>query len=153
MLEIVDATAPAELDAIRQLFAEYKQEVGVDLWFGQGFRRELEELPKPYLPPEGRLILARSGGEVVGCGGMRPVRPGIVELRRLWVRRSHRKQGAGRAIADALVTWARGAGARAVRTYTTMPQAEAMFVAMGFTRGSDERTNPFPGSTMLELRL
>lgn len=153
MLEIVEATAPPELDAIRQLFAEYKQEVGVDLWFGSGFRRELEELPKPYLPPDGRLVLAKSGGEVAGCGGMRPVRPGIVELRRLWVRRSHRKQGAGRAIAEALITWARGAGVRSVRTYTTMPQAEAMFAAMGFARGTDERKNPFPGSTMLELRL
>lgn len=153
MLEIVDGTTPAELDAIRQLFAEYKQEVGVDLWFGQTFRRELEDLPKPYVPPEGRLVVARSAGEIVGCGGMRPVRPGVVELRRLWVRRSHRKQGAGRAIAENLITWARGAGLREVRTYTTMPQAEAMFSSLGFARGRDERKDPFPGSTLLELKL
>src|SRR5512146_3137186 len=103
MVEIVDVATPAEVDAVRTLFGEYKQAVGVDLWFGSAFQRELDELPSPYVSPGGRLVIARDGTELAGCAALRPLRPGVVELRRLWVRRPYRKQGLGKSISEALI--------------------------------------------------
>lgn len=155
MVEIVEVTSPAELDSIRVLFDEYKKAVGVDLWFGAAFQRELDELPAPYVAPAGRLLVARDGAELAGCGALRPLRPGIAELRRLWVRRPYRKQGAGKLIIEALIAWARSAGYRAVRgeTLSVMPQAEALLRGLGFASIPDDRTSPFPGSKLLELKL
>jgi putative acetyltransferase len=155
MIEIVEVSSPAEMDAVRVLFDEYKKAVGVDLWFGAAFQKELDELPSPYLAPAGRLVVARDGGEVAGCGGLRPLRPGVAELRRLWVRRPYRKQGVGKMISEALIAWARSAGYRSIRleTLSVMPQAEALFRSLGFARIADDRTSPFPGSRLLELRL
>jgi putative acetyltransferase len=155
MIEIVEVSSSAEMDAVRVLFDEYKKAVGVDLWFGAAFQKELDELPSPYLAPAGRLVVARDGGEVAGCGGLRPLRPGVAELRRLWVRRPYRKQGVGKMISEALIAWARSAGYRSIRleTLSVMPQAEALFRSLGFARIADDRTSPFPGSRLLELRL
>jgi putative acetyltransferase len=155
MVEIVEVSSPAEMDAVRVLFDEYKKAVGVDLWFGAAFQKELDELPSPYVAPAGRLVVARDGGEVAGCGGLRPLRPGVAELRRLWVRRPYRKQGVGKMISEALIAWARSAGYRSIRleTLSVMPQAEALFRSLGFAPIADDRSSPFPGSRLLELRL
>jgi hypothetical protein len=75
MVEIVAVSSAAEMDAVRVLFDEYKKAVGVDLWFGAAFQKELDELPSPYLAPAGRLVVARDGVEVAGCGGLRPHQP------------------------------------------------------------------------------
>ena len=155
MVEIVEVAAPAEMDAVRVLFGEYKKAVGVDLWFGVDFQRELDELPNPYVAPAGRLVVARDGDQLAGCGALRPLRPGVVELRRLWVRKPYRKQGVGKLITEALVAWARQAGYRAVRleTLSVMTQAETLFRGVGFAPVPDDRPSPFPGSKLLELRL
>ena len=155
MAEILEVSTPAEVDATRTLFAEYKQAVGVDLWFGSAFQRELERLPEPYEPPAGRLVLAREGDEYAGCGALRPVGPGTVELKRLWVRRPFRKRGLAREIVEALLSWAREAGCRNVRleVLSVMPQADALFRSLGFESLPDDRANPFPGSVLLGRRL
>jgi len=155
MVEIVEVSSPAEMATVRVLFDEYKKAVGVDLWFGHAFEQELRELPAPYLGPAGRLVVAREGGQVAGCGGLRPLQPGVVELRRLWVRGPYRKKGVGKLITEALVAWARAAGCRSVRleTLSVMPQADALFRGLGFAPIPDDRTSPFPGSRLLELKL
>lgn len=155
MSELREVSTPAEVDAVRMLFAEYKQTVGVDLWFGPAFQRELEQLPAPYDPPAGRLLLAREGDELAGCGALRPVGPDTVELRRLWVRRAFRKRGLAREIVLSLLAWAREAGYRKVRleVLSVMPQADALFRSLGFEPLPEDRASPFPGSVLLGKRL
>ncbi len=151
MLEIFEACTPAELDEVRTLFTEYKQAVGVDLWFGSAFQRELDELPGAYAGPAGRLVVAKDGDAYAGCGALRPVGPDTVELRRIWVRRAYRRHGVARALVDALLAWARDAGYRHVRleVLSVMPQADAMFRGMGFAPIPDDRPSPFAGSVLL----
>jgi putative acetyltransferase len=155
MVEIAPVAAPAEMDEVRVLFDEYKKSVGVDLWFGSAYQRELDELPKPYVAPGGRLVVARDGDQLAGCGALRPLRPGIVEMRRLWVRRPYRKQGVGKMIIEALVAWSRSAGYRSVRleTLSVMSQAETLFRGLGFAPIPDDRPSPFPGSKLFEMKL
>lgn len=154
MVEILEACTPAELDAARALFLEYKQAVGVDLWFGSAFQRELDGLPGAYAGPAGRLVLAHDGDAYAGCAALRPV-GGEVELRRLWVRRAYRKRGVARAIVDALLASAREVGYRRVRleVLSVMPNADALFRSLGFEPIPDDRPSPFPGSVLLARRL
>lgn len=154
MHEIVEASSPAELERVRQLFREYKSSVGVDLWFG-GFDRELAALPEPYARPGGRLFLLLDGGEAAGCGGLCPMAPEVAEMKRMWLRPAHRGKGLGRAVAAALVAAAREEGYRSVRleTLSVMPTARELYKAMGFREIPHEKKDPFPGSVLMEMRL
>lgn len=155
MAELLEVTTPAEVDAVRMLLREYKQAVGVDLWFGSAFQRELDSLPEPYAPPGGRLVLARDGDEFAGCAAVRPVDANVVELRRLWVRKPYRKIGLGREIALHLLGWAKEAGYRRARVevLSVMPQADVLFRALGFEPIPEDRATPFPGSVLLSRPL
>lgn len=155
MVEIREVSTPGDVEAVRTLFLEYRQAVGVDLWFGQAFRSELEALPQPYAPPDGRLVLALEGDELAGCAALRAHGPDTVELRRLWVRRPHRKQGVARRLLESHIDWARDAGFRTARmeVLSVMPQAEKLFRAMGFAPIADDRPSPFPGSFLLARKI
>ena len=77
-------------------------------------RRELAGLPGDYAPPGGTMILARAAAEtdeLVGCVAVRPVpgKPGLCEMKRLYVRDAARGQRA-RAHAGAGRRWPRRGG-------------------------------------------
>lgn len=155
MSDIREVSTPADVDAVRELFEEYKQSVGVDLWFGSAFKRELAGLPEPYTPPGGRLVLAREGEAIAGCAALRRLGPDAVELRRLWVRRPYRKQGLARELVESLLAWARHAGYKTVRleVLSVMPQADGLFRSMGFAPIPEDRKEPFPGSVLLARKV
>ena len=148
MAEIVEVTTPAEVDAVRMLFAEYKQAVGVDLWFGSAFQKELDGLPHPYAPPGGVLLLAREGDEVAGCVAARPHSPGTAELRRLWVRRPFRKKGLARDLMQALAAWAKEAGYRKARmeVLSVMPAGRAALPVAGVRVDPGGPSEPVPAA-------
>ena len=66
-----------------------------------------------YLTGPGGLWLADDGGTVVGCVAMRPleeISPHACEVKRLYVRPSHRARGLAAALMDALEAFARETG-------------------------------------------
>jgi len=154
MLRLEVAEDPAALDAARALFEEYQAAIGVDLCF-QGFKAELAALPGGYAPPAGRLLLAYDGGALAGCGALRPIGPGVAELKRMWTRPSHRGRGVARAVAVALLEAARGQGYRQVRldTLTGMTAARALYASLGFREIPAYYPNPLPGVVYMELTL
>ncbi len=91
-IESVDASRPPSLDVVRALFREYQGATRTDLCF-QGFEAELALLPGAYAPPAGRLLLALLDGDPAGCGAIRPLAPGVAELKRMWVRPAFRDAG------------------------------------------------------------
>ena len=132
---IKPARSARDLDAIRELFREYADWLGIDLSF-QGFEAELARLPGKYARPGGDLFLAeREDGRPMGCVGVTPFgRPGACEMKRLYVREAARGTGTGRALAAAAVASAAASGYREMLldTLPTMPAAIATYRALGF---------------------
>jgi GNAT superfamily N-acetyltransferase len=153
--ELVEARTPENIAHVRRLFRAYGDWLDVDLCF-QGFERELAELPGCYAPPAGRLLIARVGGEVVGCIGLRPLEPRVCEMKRLWVEPGFAGQGIGRTLAEAIIAAARQIGYQRMCLDTIparMPAAQHLYAALGFREIPAYYHNPLAGVVMLELEL
>ena len=153
--ELLEARTPEDIADVRRLFRAYAGWLEVDLCF-QGFERELAELPGCYAPPAGRLLIARVGGEVVGCVGLRPLEASVCEMKRLWVEPGFAGYGIGRALSEAIVAAARQIGYRRMRLDTIparMPAAQHLYAALGFRQIPAYYDNPLAGVVMLELEL
>lgn len=147
------ATAP-DLEAVRSLFQEYADSLGVDLGY-QGFDRELRDLPGDYAPPTGTLLLARSDDDIVGCVGVRALDERTAEMKRLYVRPSGRRLGLGRTLAEAAIDFAKRAGFQRMRldTLPQMQQAQELYRRLGFVPIEPYRFSAVPGTVFLELTL
>ncbi|HEU5042253.1 MAG TPA: GNAT family N-acetyltransferase [Gemmatimonadales bacterium] len=151
---LILATDPASVATVRELFAEYAASLDVDLSF-QGFQDELAGLPGDYAGPMGRLILGLDDEVPAGCVALRPLEPGIAELKRLYVRPGFRGTGWGRVLALEAIAEARAAGYERVRldTLPSMSDARALYTRLGFVAIPPYRHNPVPGTAFLELSL
>ncbi len=173
--------APDELAALRAVFAEYANALGIDLSF-QNFAEELAALPGDYAEPRGVLLLAlveaddaavaaegNSGqllrmadgrqAMVAGCCALRPLDsaddPNSAEMKRLYVRPAFRGLGLGRRLAEAILDAARGAGYACVLldTLDDMESARTLYEDLGFIEVPPYYHNPIPGSHYLKVEL
>lgn len=151
---IEHAVSAEDVAGVRGLFVEYQEALGVDLCF-QGFDRELAELPGDYVPPGGRLLVARKRGELVACVALRQLDPQTCEMKRLYVRPAHRGAGLGRALAEAVIAEAKRIGYARLRldTLPSMTEAAALYERLGFRETEPYYENPVPGARFLQLEL
>lgn len=140
--------------AVRRLFLEYADFLGVDLCF-QGFEQELAELPGAYAPPDGRLLVAIANGTSVGCVALRKLEDGICEMKRLYVQPGFRGQGIGRQLADAIIREARGIGYQRMRldSLASLQEATALYRSLGFVEIPPYRFNPLSDAVFMEVVL
>ena len=149
---------PQELSAVRTLFQEYADSLGVDLCF-QGFEAELADLPGEYGPLRGRLLLAWVGDALAGCCALRPLDncdyPNAGEMKRLYVRKAFRAFGLGRELAEATLDAARQIGYTSVLldTLNDMEAARALYTDLGFVEIAPYYHNPVPGSHYLKVDI
>ena len=153
-MDIIPATTPAQLAAVRALFREYERFLGVDLCF-QGFEDELAGLPGKYAPPEGALLLAAEGADVCGCVGLRKIAPGVCEMKRLFVRPGHRGRRLGSALAGAVIAEAKARGYAVMRLDTLAQLAHAirLYERLGFYKIAPYYQNPLAGVSYWERPL
>jgi GNAT superfamily N-acetyltransferase len=85
-------------------------------------------------PPRGTWLVVYLDGRPVGCGGVQAVEEGVGEVRRLFLDRSARGTGIGRALLRSLEDRARQLGYARVRLTTgdEQPEALALFVSSGY---------------------
>jgi putative acetyltransferase len=173
--------APDELAALRAVFTEYANALGIDLSF-QNFAEELAALPGDYAEPRGVLLLALVEADaaaiaaesnpaqvlrmadgrqalVAGCCALRPLDsaddPTAAEMKRLYVRPGFRGLGLGRRLAEAILDAARTAGYACVLldTLDDMESARTLYEDLGFIEVPPYYHNPIPGSHYLKVEL
>lgn len=157
-IALVLAETPAQADAARTLFREYAAALGIDLDF-QGFEEELAALPGGYAQPDGALLLAYVGGQLAGCGALRPLadvdHANACEMKRLFVRPGFRRFGLGRLLAQALLDRAAAAGysSMLLDTLDEMESARELYASLGFQEIAPYYYNPIPGAHYLKVAL
>jgi ribosomal protein S18 acetylase RimI-like enzyme len=160
VLRVREADGSADLAGVGRLFEEYAGSLGFDLGF-QGFAAELAGLPGDYAPPAGCLLLAfdpaaiSSSDPFAGCVALRPLEPGICEMKRLYLRPAFRGLGGGRLLAEAVIAAARARGYQRMRldTVPSMQAARTLYAALGFRGIAPYRHNPIPETAYMELDL
>ncbi len=155
MAEFIHVEAGPQIDDIRVLFLEYARSLDFDLCF-QSFDQELETLPGPYAPPEGRLILCIVDGESAGSIALKPLAPKICEMKRLYVRPEFRGQGLGLKLTQYLIDEARRIGYEAMRLDTISGKMQAainLYRSLGFEEIPAYYENPIPNALYMELQL
>jgi len=161
--DLRDATSPADIQLARALFVEYAQWLNVDLCF-QGFDAELKGLPGAYAPPRGCLVLAGPPGEGFACIALRPLHDAhgdgngnseSGEIKRLFVRHSHRGQDCGHALVASVIARARTIGYRTLMldTLEWMTAARSLYRSFGFSECAAYYANPLPGVIYMQLSL
>jgi GNAT superfamily N-acetyltransferase len=154
VIEIRDAEFPRDLAEVRALFREYADSLEIDLVF-QDFEGEFETLPGKYARPAGRLLLAWSGAETVGCAALRAISDQDCEMKRLYVRPQARGEHLGRRLAERICREAReiGYGRICLDTLSTMTQAQTLYRSLGFVPIEPYVFNPVPGARFFALDL
>ena len=140
MIEIVEASGPDQVGAVRELLGEYLawaftlDSRSNDAPTFHGIDAELADLPGPYAPPSGRLLAARVDGEIAGCVALKRVDATTGELKRLYVRPAFRGRNLGSLLVGRLVDEARAAGYRrlVLDSYHTMTSAHRVYQEAGF---------------------
>lgn len=143
-----------DMEDLRRLIREYVGSMSLDLSF-QGLEEELDSLPGKYAEPDGAVIVACEGDELCGCIALRRLDEGVCEMKRLFVRDSHKGMGIGRELARRIVEEAGIKGYKAMRldTLSSMKAALALYRSLGFRETSPYIYNPIEGAVYMEKSL
>jgi ribosomal protein S18 acetylase RimI-like enzyme len=84
--------------------------------------------------PASQFLLIEIDGEVAGMGGIRTLRTGIAEMKRVYVRPEFRGSGLGRAVVERLMADARAFGFHTMflDTSPTLTAARGLYERLGF---------------------
>jgi putative acetyltransferase len=136
------------------LFEEYAAALSIDLCF-QNFAQELATLPQMYGPPNGALLLAEIDAAPAGCVAVRNLDAATCELKRLYVRPTHRGHNLGRHLAEAALAAARALGYARIRldTLPEMQTAQRLYESLGFHDIPAYYGEPISGQRFMEASL
>lgn len=155
-----------DLDLCRTLMREYATQlnasVGTQHICVTALEKELTQLPHPYAPLAGALLLAFHEAQPAGMVALRPLPSSRVtlmgekacEMKRLWVRPAFQGLGLGRQLAEAVLKVAHYSGYTAIYLDTlpaTMERAFALYRAIGFAP-VEVPPEALPGPEVLFLR-
>ena len=90
--------------------------------------------PGEFAPPHGLFVVAEAGGDVVGCAGLRRHSGEDMELKRMYIRATHRRRGYAREVLARLEDRARALGVSrlVLETGTAQPEAVALYASAGY---------------------
>ncbi len=147
-VEIIRATSPDDVAAVKMLFLDYLKFVtdylGQDLSF-QGTEKEFADFPQTYTS----LFLAKRGEENLGAVGLKLLKPKLIELKRLYVTPSGRGLGLGYKLSEKVIKDARAHGYDALYLDTDpgLIHANAVYESLGFQDVPQYYENPLGGQS------
>lgn len=151
-IEIVAANAPAErVQTLRALMAEYAAlPHTVGRW--PTMASDVAMLPIPFVAPLGVMLVAMSGDDVLGCGGLIALEEGVGEIKRMYVRPAARGRGIGAALLTGLLAHATEMGFARVRLDTApeLQAAQALYRSFGFSLIPSYREGLLPDALCFE---
>ena len=148
-IQISEAKNPADIAAVRAIFLEYLEFVedylGQDLSF-QGTAKEFADFPQTY----DALFLAQIDGTPLAACGLKPLKPGICELKRLYCRPAGRGYGLGLKLSQAALEKARTLNYAAIYLDTDhgLTHANAIYETLGFQDIDKYYDNPMDSRFM-----
>ena len=109
--------------------------------------RNIRDSLPTFTPPNGSLIVARWDQELVGVAALRTLRPGVVEVKRMYVAPQWQGRRLGSAILDRLLHEARNSlHANTIRLDTCrfMTDAQRLYLSRGFVERSPYEGTEIP---------
>lgn len=125
---------PAAQFVLRDLEREYDERYGG--LFGEPASAEINRYPDAaFTAPGGTFLLLEREGAPVSAGAFMTVRPGTVEIKRMWTHADERGRGLARLVLTELETEARRRGNTRVvlSTGPRQPEAVRLYFATGYT--------------------
>ncbi|MGB7242170.1 MAG: GNAT family N-acetyltransferase [Sulfitobacter sp.] len=98
------------------------------------FAELMHRLEELHSRPHGAIMVAEKDGVIFGSCMSQRIRPGVTEIKRLFIEPEHRGSGAGRALVQALVDLSREDGDQFVYldTSKSFGPARHLYESMGF---------------------
>jgi len=154
MIEYLHATSDEHYAAVATLFREYSEWLGIDLGF-QKFEKELENLQQMYGLPVGGIILVKENEAFIACAGIRKIEVATAELKRMYIRSSHRGLGIGRQLLAEAIELAKQCGYERIRldTLSSMQPAMQLYKSAGFKEIPAYYHNPHATAVFFEKEL
>jgi ribosomal protein S18 acetylase RimI-like enzyme len=153
-IRVAQARWPKDYGTVEALFREYVASLGVDISF-QNVDEELSALPGKYARPGGVVLIGWDGAQAAGAVAYRMFKPGVAEMKRLYVRPAFRGRDIGRKLAGQLIAEARAQGYRSMLldTLASMQAARRLYAELGFQPVAAYYENPLPGTIYMALDL
>lgn len=124
-----------DADTIRALIFDVLDEYGLK-GDPNGIDRDLDDIEANYINAGGLFdVLVDDDGRIVGTLGLLPLRPGVCELRKMYLHRATRGKGQGKRLLDHAIERARALGFLRIEleTASALVQAIALYKRYGFT--------------------
>lgn len=133
------------IQQIKELIIEYAKWLGRNLSF-QNLDDELKDPAKKYTSPEGELLVAVEGEDVLGMIAYHKHSDTRCEMKRLYVKPSCRGMKLGEKLIEELIAHARQAGYKEMVLDTIVPLQSAihLYKKVGFTECEPYYHNPMP---------
>ena len=133
------------IQQIKELIIEYAKWLGRDLSF-QDIDDELKDPAKKYTAPEGELLVAVEGEDVLGMIAYHRHSDTRCEMKRLYVKSSCRGMKLGEKLVEELMVHARQAGYKEMVLDTIVPLQSAihLYKKLGFAECEPYYHNPMP---------
>jgi DNA-binding MarR family transcriptional regulator/predicted N-acetyltransferase YhbS len=140
----IKAEAPDSADA-RWCLQEYFRELAGRFKTGFDPARSISASAAELTPPAGLFVIARLGGQPLGCGALKVKYRHIGEVKRMWVRADARGLGIGRRLLETLETHARELGLVTLRLETnqTLEEAQALYRQCGYLEVAPFNDEPY----------
>jgi GNAT superfamily N-acetyltransferase len=122
--------SPAATAVFEQYMDIVRERAGRDM-------REAEHIfatTEAFDGPGSAWLIVYDDGQPVACGGLRPLEPGVGEIKRMFVSAAARRRGHARRLLGELEAIARDAGNTRIRLLTTelLPEAVALYRSTGY---------------------